>query len=258
MSKKVVILFSPGLDSFLGDWISKKTFNNGEEIEKVYVDINSRYSQFEIDFLTKWYDNQIKILPGPDMSKLETESAFVPNRNAILACVAQAYTSADIIIFNATFDDRVSDGSVEFRGSLSEVLTITNKRYISVKSLLKDKEKSKHVEEFIQENPEKRLDLLNKTYSCYNSDLFEFCDVPYFKRNSNENSYIEEGKTIMYGCMSCVACYRRLCALTAANIYVPFYDQKIIDEYMKKDIDKKIYPNRYKTMLNYYNFVKSM
>ena len=252
--KTTVLLFSPGLDSFLGNWLVSKNLEKDEELIRMYIDIKSRYSKFEIEFLMKWYGNQITFISGPDMSSLETKTAFVPNRNAILSSLAQAYTSADRVLLNATMNDRVADGSVQFRNVMSDVLHISNEKPVLVDSPLFRNEKSFWVKQFAEEHPDKKLDLLNKTFSCYNADLYEEEDLPYFKHDGKE--FIEVGKTTVFGCMECSACYRRFCALTAANLYVPFYDFNLIEEYMKKNIDAETYPKRVETMKNYLEFMK--
>jgi len=255
--KKIALLFSPGLDSFLSNWMMSS--GDDVDIERIYFNIGSRYSEYEMDFLKKWYPpNFVKIYSMCNLGSLEDDKAFVPNRNAILATTAQAITDADIVVLNATMDDRVFDGSIDFRKSLSKTLSISCNKKVTVTSYLEGKEKSEWVEEYALSHtayPSKIMDLLNKTFSCYNSSLYEEENLPYFQKT--HNGFVEVGQTTMYGCNECVACYRRLCALTAANIFVPFYDFGIVEKYVKNtDIDPSVYPCRCKTIQDYYNFMK--
>lgn len=251
----VVLLFSPGLDSFLGNWYASKAIGEHEKLTRMYIDINSRYSEYEIEFLKKWYTkDEVMIVPGPDMSKLETPSAYIPNRNAILASLAQAITSADYVMLNATYDDRVSDGSMLFREHLSNALSVSSQKTIVVDSWLKHREKAEHVAEFANAYPERKLELLTKTFSCYSEDLYEEDNLEYFQKT--EHGYEEIGKTTVYGCLECPACYRRMCALVSANLYVPFFNHSLVEEYTTKGIDSDVYPFRAKTMDNYYHFMK--
>ena len=252
--KKIALLFSPGLDSFLSNWMMSS--DDDVDIERIYFNIGSRYSQYEIEFLRRVYPkNFVQIHSMCNLGSLEDEKAFVPNRNAVLACMAQAITNADTVVLNATMDDRVSDGSIDFRKSLSETLSISCGKKVLVTSFLEQKEKSDWVKLFSDKCPERRLELLNKTFSCYNKTLYEEDNLPYFEKQGNE--YVEVGKTTVYGCGECVACYRRLCSLTAAGIFVPFYDFGIVEKYVNNTtIDPSVYPCRYKTIQDYHNFMR--
>ncbi len=252
--ENTVLLFSPGLDSFLGDWVLSKSAETDEKITRIYFDINSRYSTYEVGFLKRWYpENFVKILKGPDMSKLEDDSSYIPNRNAVLATLAQSYTNADRVLLNATFDDRVSDGSIEFREHLSKTLSVSSGKKVIVDSLLKQYEKTTWVKKYIDENPNQILKVLEKTFSCYNVKLYNVVKFSYFRKT--EKGYEEAGKiNTMWGCMSCVACYRRLCSFILSNIYVPFNKIEIINKYIDSNIDEKLYPKRLETVREYYNF----
>ena len=254
--KTAALLFSPGLDSFLADWILSEHNTYGDlDIKRLYLDVGSRYSQYEIDFLNKWYPkDHFKYSKLFDMSVLEKDDAYIPNRNIILISFAQAMTSADIVFINSTKDDRVNDGSIQFREDLSKALSESAGKPILIDSVLKEKEKSEWIKQYIEENPSQMNKLLNNTYSCYDADLFEEDDLSYYKLENSK--YVELGKTTIYGCLECLACYRRLCALAAANIFLPFYDIGLVQKHMNRDINSNEFPNRYKSMNDYFKFMQ--
>jgi 7-cyano-7-deazaguanine synthase in queuosine biosynthesis len=252
-----VLLFTCGLDSFLANdlLIQNPHF---QQLHRVYFNVHSRYSEYEIDFLKKWYPSScVDIIDILDLEKYEKPDAYLPNRNLMLLTLAQSIYDADFIWLNGTRDDRVSDNNTEFREAAERVLSISSGKNVSIKSVLDKVEKTEAVKEYcdFHKNPEKTLELLSKTFSCYSEDLYEDQDLQYFKKTNN--GYEEIGKTNVYGCMECPACFRRMCALTAANLYVPFYDFPLVKKYRFDDnLDEKMYPNRVKSIKDYYEFME--
>jgi len=222
---KEVLLFTPGLDSFLADFVLRRDHKK-KNVEKMYINLNSLYSQYEIDFLNKLdyknfhiYDDKL------DIFTLETDTHYVPNRNMLLCAMAQAIQDADIIYLNGTKCDRVSDNTKTFRKSLSRVLSLSSGKNVEVKSVLANKEKYSWCQYYASVYPkfDKRLKLLTNTYSCFYGDFCE-SDVPkkvvgvYTKLPSGKFKKRRELEHL--GCLTCDACFRKLCALTGAGLYV--------------------------------------
>jgi len=257
MSESIVQLFTPGLDSFLAYYQLQQKYKK-ESIRRIYIDIKSRYSQYEIDFLKNLYsDEEIEIISNIDLSKIEKENAHVPNRNILLITLVQSITNCDVIYINGVKDDRVSDNTFDFRKSMSNLLSSVSEKDVQVKSILDNCEKSTLVEQYIQ-NGNNKLDLLEKTYSCYNKEFYIEENLSIFEQikfNTRIPEFREIGKFNVHGCLECVACYRRMCALTFANIFVPFYNFKLSKEYYDSKISNVLYPNRVKSIKKYHEFL---
>lgn len=271
MTQKIVQLFSPGLDSFMAYYFLKSSITKSE-VKRVYFDLNCRYSKYEVEFLKRYYTSEeVEIISNViDLGKYEREDAYIPNRNLLLVSLAQGIFDADIIYLNGVKDDRVSDNTSIFRKTLSEHLSIIAEKEIQVKSVFENYEKSQAVREYIETIDNNPIDLLTKTFSCYNKELYLEENLSYFKKNnSNIEAYLESGKIDLYGCLECPACYRRLCALTYADIYVPFFDYKISKKYFNEVIEQMpnnlkgkrmnvSLTNRSKTIMDYHHFLTWM
>lgn len=256
----ITLLFTPGLDSFVADSILSKHLKEDDVFTRVYFNLKHRYAEYELDFLRKWYPpGYFKICNSIYMGYLEKDNAYIPNRNLILVSYAQSLFNSDIIYLNGVKDDRVSDNDEKFRKQASSILTKTSGKTVKVLSLFDTLEKSEIVENYCNTvSDEQKKNLIEKTFSCYDKDLYEEADMPYFKK-VDEDHYEEIGKTTIFGCMSCAACFRRMCALTAGNLYVPFFDFTIIKKYyedvLQNKISRKYFPNRIRTINNYYKFM---
>lgn len=108
MSKKV-LLYSGGMDSWLIDKI-------WEPDVKLYIDVQSRYSNEEISRLPK--DVEIVKL---NLGQWEQEDAIIPLRNLYFVMVASYY--GDTICLGATAGDRLHDKSWEFANIASNTLS---------------------------------------------------------------------------------------------------------------------------------------
>ena len=262
MEKNVVQLFTPGLDSFLAYEFLKQKYSE-KQIRRIYIDLKCRYSQYEIDFLRKLYsEDEVEVISNVvNLGKYEQENAHVPNRNLILVSVAQGLTNCDEIYINGVKDDRVSDNTFKFRETLSEHLSVIAEKEIRVKSVLEHQEKSEAVKKYTDSRENKSIDLLTKTFSCYNKELYLEENLSWFEKNETSTQsfdrFIEKGKVNIYGCLECVACYRKLCALTNANIYVPFFNYATSKQYNDSKMNCEM-PNRIQTIKNYHQFLSWM
>ena len=246
---KNVLLFSTGLDSFISNWILTR---KGIDFERVYYNLKSVYSKSELEFLRMMYNPLYsKIENTIDISSIEKDDLYVPNSNLLLDTLAQGTHDADTVYLSGVKDDRVGDQTKKFYKKTSKVLTEITGKPVNVTSILFDKEKSEWCKYFA-EKKEGRYWLLTHTYSCFSPKFLEH-DMFVYEKDS-VGGFRKTDKITIFGCMKCVACYRRLAALTSINIFVPFLNLKLVNEYTKK-IDKNIYPNRYKTSIDYYNFI---
>lgn len=250
MNKKIW-LYTCGLDSYLmGLYLGDKVI----EYQKVYFNLNSMYTNNELEFLSKYYCKiDYDLNYNLDINDLEDrETAHVPNRNLMMVTAAAAKYNADEIILGGVADDRVSDNNDDFYALASGVLTHTMNKNVFVHSPLSHKEKTTWVKELIKPTEIGAIKALNNSYSCFHSE-FEERTLQIFKR---ENGKIKPSiNTLVVGCLECPACYRRLCALTSANIYVPFLNDELVHSYIDT-IDNDIHPNRYSSAVDYSNFIK--
>lgn len=254
--KKIVVLFTPGVDSFLTRYRLEHMYD-ANDINYYYVNLGSRYTDPELYFILKYY-NEITICNRLTMTDLEHEDAHMPNRNLLLCTLAQSEFDADIIYLNGVKDDRVSDNTNDFRRSLSNVLSMSAGKKVEIRSCFDFMEKSQAVSEWFTKNKSNKIEILQNTFSCFNvkDPINEKHDVDvYVKLEHNKYTL---WRTIEYiGCLECGACYRKLCAMTCANVYVNFKNKDLNDKYVKdiENIKQKL-PNRANSILEYNTFLE--
>lgn len=112
---KKVLLYSGGMDSWLIDKLWKPDL-------KVYINMNTKYSEQEIKRLKK-YNKDIIIIDFP-LGQWEREDAIIPLRNLYLLMVICNLTkNEDIqICIGATAGDRSLDQSKEFFNKAEDLL----------------------------------------------------------------------------------------------------------------------------------------
>ena len=253
---KIVVCFTPGLDSFI---ISNLFKNSNIEHQKVYFYLNSIYSNNELLFLTHVYNTGgYTVDHSLSVKNFEHSDMHVPNRNLLLATLAAGKYEADEVILGGNKDDRVSDNNQLFYDKASDVLSVTMEKKVLVYSPLIAHEKSHWVELFYDSKPgPERFDLATKTYSCFsprpvslNTHIFEKID----------DKYVAATNLWYKGCLDCGACFRKVCALTNANIYIPFFNIKeginLCIKYLTEQNFSLNYPERYKSIQQYLNFLK--
>lgn len=252
----IILTFTPGLDSFLSNWVLTK---QGIDFKRVYFDLNGIYNNVESNFLIEHYDsNSLDIQHDLSIRNFEdVKTAHVPNRNLLLATLAQSIYNADEIYINGVKDDRTEDQGQCFYDETSSILSRCSGKKVIVKSALIEKEKTLWCKDFVEENPDKSLDLLFKTYSCFqpnvngypkSTELYEKVGTRFVRKYSD---------ILLRDCRNCPACYRRLAALTSVNIYVPFNDIDMANSYINR-IDPKIHPHRYITAMQYATFLNQI
>jgi len=255
MNKQVLLLFSSGLDSFLANDILSKQWED-IDLHRIYFNLNSRYSHNEEEFLKRktkdkhWayiiYSHML------NMKYIENIDAYVPNRNLMLVTAASAqFPYVDEIYINGMKDDRVSDNNGELFIEYSKTLSKSIGHKVEIKSLFWDIEKGKAVRNYIN-NGGQIINLVKDTYSCFSNIYNERVYNIYCK---NGSMYTYFGGDTITGCLQCNACFRKMCALTEGNIYIPFINKEIVEWY-KNNVDRNEHPVRFKTIQNYSNFLE--
>lgn len=253
----IIQLYTCGLDSMLGAYRLKH--EKQEEVKRVYFNLNSVYSDNELAFLQLHHDDDYyDIITNLNVRKFEAEDAYVPNRNLLLVTLAQSLYDADKIYINGNLDDRVSDNNVNFYGRATGVLSDCAGKEVIVTSILGFKEKTEWCQEYVSLNTgSEKFKLVSSTYSCFSPEWVQEIYPVYEKEDDAENSFIQISEESITGCLKCPACYRRLCAISGANMYVPFNDIGLPITYPTK-INQMEHPNRYQTSVDYASFIKTI
>jgi len=194
-----VLLFSGGIDSFVAYHYLNKP-------KTVYFDVQSRYTQRELEVVKRLIPSTI-IDHSLDFSSREIGvNAYIPFRNLLLA--AQAAKYADTIYIVGIKGDNVSDKNEEIFEEFSTLLTKLENRPIKVLSPFWEKTKSEIISWYLNDH-KGNLGILLQTISCYAPKA--------------TGSY----------CGRCPSCFRKWTALRANGINVPFYNDALLDEYYK-------------------------
>jgi len=262
--KKVVLLFSPGLDSYLANTVLSKMKDT--DLHRIYFDC-CKYSFNETCFMRDRYkvstinnEAEVKISHDFYFEPIEGPDSYIPNRNLMFVTAASSrYPDADEIYINSMKDDRAPDSDKSLFEKYAPILSKSIGKKVEIKSLFWEKEKAHAINEYIA-NGGSKFDLLLHTYSCF--------DEYYNERELQVYSCLETVSGNMYeylgtfpvtGCLECAACFRKACALTASNIYIPFENKKLADEYKYKfDSNLSIYyPERSMTITKYLDFLNN-
>lgn len=249
MPKIIVLLFSSGLDSYLANNILSK--KKDISLYRIYFGLNSIYSKIEEDFIFKRYKCDVIYTKMLNVQYIERYDAYVPNRNLMLVTAASAmFPHTNEIYINGMKDDRVSDNNKELFESYSKVLSKSIGKEVEIKSLFWDIEKGEAVRNYIN-NGGQILDLIKDTYSCFNN-IYNERTYNLYRMINNTFQYC--GSTTVTGCLRCKACFRKLCALTEGDVYIPFINRELAKSYAD-NIDKILHPIRFKTVQNYLKFL---
>lgn len=205
---KEILLFSGGIDSFIGYYYLNKP-------QTVYFDLNSKYSKKEIKTVKSILhdiiiDKSLRFLGEYEQNL----NAHIPFRNLYLA-LQSALRYSDKIYICGLKDDNMTDKNEKMFKKWSELFSEIENREIQVLSPFWKMTKIDIVKWFAK-NFDKKL-LLN-TVSCYSEENKKYC-----------------GK--------CQSCFRKAVALNAVGINLPFYDKKIIN-YYKNRMNKGIYDKK--------------
>jgi len=229
------LLYSAGLDSFIG---KQYLLSIGRKFDCIYFDLETKYSKFEIE--------KIESLPLEEgkcpvsvhydflkMTSLEKEDAYVPNRNFLLAIMANALGYNKIWI-NGSASDRICDNNKRVFDNLSKLLTETRKDYIEISSPFWDVYKEdmivwyqSHIQQTTIDNVvNPAFELCSKTFSCYNPGATKHIvtmAIPYVI--SSKFSYSTKE------CLECPACFRKAVSIFRLGTVIPFKNETIIKKY---------------------------
>jgi len=220
MRYKEVLLYSGGIDSFIGYYYLNKP-------QLISFDLGSKYTQKELKYNPLKteniiYDESLKWL-GENEQNL---NAHIPFRNLYLALTAVAKYS-DIIYICGLKDDEMTDKNEQVFNLWSNHFSELENRQIQILSPFWNLTKEDIVKWY--SNKYNKEDLL-KTVSCY----------------SNED--------IIY-CGKCQACFRKACALYSVGLKLPFYNKNIINYYRQRS-EENIYDlMRIKSIKRYIEYV---
>ncbi len=262
---KRVMLFSPGLDSYLANYLLMHSLKE-EPLTRVYFDLCSRrYSLTEVNFLRKLYNKKyVKIDGRVFLGDLEHADAHIPNRNAVLCTLAQAVYDADVVYLNGVKCDRVSDNNSQFRKSMSRLLTKSAGKIVLVSSVLSSKEKVSWCKYYAEQvkSIDERMKLITNTFSCFTeNENLSFKKIPVYEYDEYDDVYEELTDVEYPGCLRCDACFRKVCALTGANLYVdmpkPYKFREKFDPLLNDKTFCRKYPARTKSIKRYINFLNS-
>lgn len=209
---KKVLLYSGGMDSWLIDKLWKPDV-------KLYVDVNSSYTQPEIDNLP-----DDVIIEKLNLGKWERVDKILPLRNVYFILMASNY--GDEICLGATAGDRVLDKSPEFGRKMTDLLTYlyqeqhwTPERHIKVNLDFKNYTKAELIKMYLDQGGDIE-EAFNQSFSCYSPT------------NNHE-------------CWECKPCFRKWVAFKL-NGYK--FDQKVNDKcinYIKTGILPQIEAGTY-------------
>jgi 7-cyano-7-deazaguanine synthase in queuosine biosynthesis len=255
-----VLLFTPGVDSFISNTILTNKIRSPDILIRLYFDIEGYYTKFEKKFLDNIYYSQsgyVTINDTISLGSIEHSNLHIPNRNVLLVTMAQSIYNADFIYLNGVKDDVVSDNNSIFYHKMSELLTITSGKHVVCDSILKDKEKVDWLKEF--KNDENKHILSTDTFSCFepNGNIFSnnITDVYHI----DEHNHFRKINSLNFpGCMKCSACFRKVCALTGANIFIPFKNPAMVNKYHSRLNNAEFvnkFPSRSKSISQFKTFL---
>lgn len=210
-----VLLFSCGIDSLAAWFYMNKP-------RAIYINLMTKYTKNELDCLSKLYKLIPELIVGCsdsiNLGQFEVgEKAFIPNRNLILASIANNF--GDRIICAGIKDDNVGDKSEEAFKEMSYCLSFINNRYIEVYSPFWNMSKIDIIS-WMLKNVTNAEEIIRTSISCYTSGV------------GGEQ------------CGKCPSCLRKAVAMSYLSLDISFFKNDItkyplIEEYIQKMKDGK-------------------
>ena len=251
---KVILLRSPGIDSFVSKKFLDYLNENDNNIE--YMEVFVNFIETEQRFVTTVFRDEFKStikFDYPFVNRNERKldkNMYMPNRNLIIGASAVAlarnfYFNADTLLFSGILDDNVFDNNKEFYSKLDSIMNDGVYPNIHTTSLLSNLSKVDIVRLYktllsreLHENP---LDIATKTYSCFSPIL---------------SSYTNDNNVKVWGCRQCSACLRKLAALNSNEIvFIPFGSLETIEDYLvehQEQFNKPELKYKKESITNYY------
>lgn len=198
MSNKPILLVSGGLDSYITwHYLNKPTI--------IFVNYGQPYFDIEKAAVYKLYDN-IQEININGLGSLK--EIYVPARNLMLASLALRHSN--IIALGGVKDEKCRDKSPKAFKIMSTVLSMFNKKEVTVFSPIWHLTKSQAVKWYIEQDLD--VSILHSTVSCYSTGL-------------NQEP-----------CNDCESCFRRFVSLAVNGVInenrLP--TERIIKSYIKR------------------------
>lgn len=201
---KTALLYSTGLDSHL-------TYKlNREAIDLLlYVDFNHTYTAKEMKLFIKNTSEekeiQNRIFNFRAFGKFENKTTFfIPCRNLLLSIIAGQF--ADRVWLGGLKEDRIVDNTEEAFADFSRIVSIHSNKDVRVESPIRKYTKVELLKQYLDQGGNAE-ELMQKTTSCYH----------------NEELY----------CGGCKSCFRKWVAFVCNDCIIPFYNDKLLQEYVE-------------------------
>lgn len=208
MEDSHVLLFSGGIDSFVGYHYLKKTLGL-KELKTVYFDLGAPYNYREIEVVKKLIpetiiDESLKV--GDTQRGI---NAYIPYRNLLIAMLCSKYGKH--IWICGLKDDKVEDKNEAAFAEMTKCLNFISKPEdeVSIQSPFWSMTKSEVVKWYL-DNIDSTGESLKETISCYD--------------DTEPTNY----------CGRCPSCFRRFNALYDNGIDIGFYNQDLLNDYVKR------------------------
>jgi 7-cyano-7-deazaguanine synthase in queuosine biosynthesis len=234
--KKEVVLCSTGLDSFI---LTRYLNLHHHDFDCLYFNHGGKYVETEMKYL----DPSVKIITNLCFKDIELPDAFIPNRNILMAVMANSLGYNKIWI-GGSASDRVQDNNKKVFEQLSEFLTKMTGRIIEVDSPFWDCYKENMIQWFIK-NGGISHDLVTKTFSCF------YPLIKPQKIKMNYNYFMDNFEYDTPECLNCPACFRKCASMWSADHFIPFYNKSIIKKYKDEFTNCLIETPRSKNTLSY-------
>ena len=208
MENSAVLLFSGGIDSYVGYFYLKKTLGL-KELKTVYFDLGAPYNKREIEVVKKLIPETIidESLKVGDTQR--GVNAFIPYRNMLIAMLCAKYGKH--IYICGLKDDKVEDKNPRAFEEMTKCLNFISKPEdeIKIDSPFWEMTKAEVVKWYMDNVDPTGRGLLD-TISCYNGN--------------EETNY----------CGRCPSCFRKFNALKENGIDIEFYNQEMLEDYLKR------------------------
>ena len=199
---KKVLLYSGGMDSWLIDKLWKPD-------KKIYVNMNTEYSDIEIGRLPK--DVEIVNLP---LSQFSLKNSIIPLRNMYLymiACNVTQFDSVEICL-GVLNGDRINDKTQKFANLLNNTLNYLYeeqqsqpKKEVKISMPYKQYSKRELLTQYVEQGG-KYKDVYKQTFSCYHP--------------VNNKP-----------CLNCKACFRKAIPFIVAGMQFTPKEKKALKKY---------------------------
>lgn len=244
-----VLLYGGGIDSFIArQYLVDHGLPRPQDLCCLYFNHGGRYTSNELD--------KIEELPFPvvinnfmQFKDIETHDAFIPNRNILLATMANSF-GYDKIWIGGTKSDRVNDNNEKVFERLSEFLTSVHGRYIKIDSPFWDCYKDDAVKWYVKRYDP--MNLVKHTFSCYDplpekrETFVAIVDEKTTTVNTWFSYHTEE-------CLMCSACFRKCAVLYSGGLLLRFANKEIIRKYEKEFENEILLNTRAERTLSYIN-----